>query len=330
MKQIHYFISFLLLACSAGAQQVVSTFETFSLSPNSYYQDSSSTPFVTQNAGFEYHWDNQFNYWKGGFSYSNVHDSTTAGSANQYAVIAYKGYNNSETFVVGQQHGRIALASQQNTVEGFYITNTTYAYKSMRLGDSFARKFGDTTGTGTGGSIAQGSYPDFFKVTIKGYNGGIMKSDSVEFYLADYRSSNNNLDYIVDTWQWVNTSSLGEVDSIRFFMYSSDVGAFGINTPLYFAIDNFTTKGEILGLQDLEKNPALLMYPNPCSAELNLEFGDREVDRGYRLLNMHGQSLKEGSCSEKQTRIDTGELSPGMYLFESIGANRQLKVFVKQ
>lgn len=330
MKQIFCITSLWLMASSASAQHLVSTFETFSLSPNSYYQDSSSTAFVTQNASFEYHWDNQFNYWKGGFSYSNVHDSTTAGSTNQYAVMAYKGYNNSETFVIGQQRGRIALASQQNTVEGFYITNTTYAYKSMRFGDSFARKFGDTTGTGSGGSMAQGAYPDFFKVTIKGYDGGVMKNDSVEFYLADYRSPNSNLDYIVDTWQWVNTSSLGEVDSIRFFMYSSDVGAFGINTPLYFAIDNFTTKGEILGLQNLVRDNAFVLYPNPCSEELNLEFERAEAQRGYRILNIQGQSLTEGTCTETRTRIEAGNLLPGTYMLETQGTITRRKVFVKQ
>ena len=55
---------------------------------------------------------------------------------------------------------------------------------------TFAKKFGGTTGND----------PDFFKVTVKGYKGGVLTTDSVPFYLADFRFANNALDYIVDSW----------------------------------------------------------------------------------------------------------------------------------
>ena len=45
-------------------------------------------------------------------------------------------------------------------------------------------------------------------------------------------------DFILDTWAFVALDSLGIVAALKFALSSSDVGAFGINTPTYFAIDN--------------------------------------------------------------------------------------------
>jgi hypothetical protein len=145
-------------------------------------------------------------------------------------------------------------------ISGFNITNTTYAYKSMKNGDSFAKKFGGSSGTD----------PDFFKLVIRGYRNGALKSDSVEFYLADFRSAVSTQDYIVKTWQFVNTAVLGEVDSLRFFMRSSDVGQFGINTPLYFGLDDFTVTYSNLTDVKKELTENLRVYPVPFNEYLNI------------------------------------------------------------
>ena len=60
----------------------------------------------------------------------------------------------------------------------------------------------------------------------------------MDFYLADFRFADNALDYVVDSWTWVDLSSLGVVSSLSFSLASSDVGQFGMNTPAYFAMDN--------------------------------------------------------------------------------------------
>jgi hypothetical protein len=59
----------------------------------------------------------------------------------------------------------------------------------------------------------------------------------VEFFLADYRFADNGLDYIVDSWEYVELASLGVVKSLEFGLSSSDAGALGMNTPGYFALD---------------------------------------------------------------------------------------------
>ena len=113
-------------------------------------------------------------------------------------------------------------------IQGMYVTNNTYATSSMKTGDQFAKKFGGKSGND----------PDYFKLTVKGYNKNDAETGSVDFYLADFRPENNIKDYILENWRWVDLSSLGTVAKIKFRLTSSDAGAYGMNTPSYFCADN--------------------------------------------------------------------------------------------
>lgn len=306
MKKTITFLSVLFLTSNTFAQTNTETFETFTLSTNSAYTNTNSVPFQGTSSIFEYKWDTGFSFWSGGFSYTNKYDSATAGFGNLYGVKPLKGYNNSNTYVIGQDRGVIKLKSPYKGVEGMYLTNSTYAYKSMKLGDSFAKKFGGTSGND----------PDFFKITIKGYSGGVLKTDSVEFYLADFRNSNNALDYIVDSWQWVNTMSLGQVDSIRFFMYSSDVGSFGINTPLFFGLDNFTTSPSFVGLSNYEFNSIFNTYPNPVQDKfvINSNHPIQKID----ILNTNGDVLLTIEGDQTKAPIDLTNYPSGLYVVRCV------------
>jgi hypothetical protein len=134
--------------------------------------------------------------------------------------------------LVGSNNARLIYRKKQygcfnNTLKGLYINNSTYAYKSMLYGDMFAKKFGGPTGND----------PDFFLLTIKGYTNGLPLTDSVNFYLADYRFADNSLDYIVKDWTYVDLSVLSEADELEFNLTSSDIGVFGMNTPAFYCLD---------------------------------------------------------------------------------------------
>ena len=60
---------------------------------------------------------------------------------------------------------------------------------------------------------------------------------SATFYLADFR---DDASLIVDEWTGFSLTALGEARSILISFASSDVGAYGINTPTYVALDDFT------------------------------------------------------------------------------------------
>lgn len=221
-----------IVSAIASMAQNVSSFEELTLSPNSYwngFQGANPGGFSNGNAFFPN--DTSFGYWTGGFAYSNKVDKTTAGYLNDQSAITGKGVLQSQNYIVGQSGSFIKLKNEAigKAINGFYVTNSTYAYLSMTRGDQFAKIFGGKTGND----------PDYFKMSIIGYRNGLVKTDTVHFYLADFRSDDNSKDYIINTWRWVNTLPLGDVDSIKIKLSSSD-NSFGyMNTPAYFCIDNF-------------------------------------------------------------------------------------------
>ncbi|MDI9339945.1 MAG: DUF4465 domain-containing protein [Sediminibacterium sp.] len=291
-----------LISVSVSAQTTVADFENLSLPTNTFYLSTSGADWQTANAEFRYDYNTSFNYWSGGYAYTNKKDSSTAGYTNLYGCKALNGFNNSNYYVVAKPGAFIKLKAPANGVSGFYVTNSTYAYKSMKNGDQFAKKFGGATGND----------PDYFKLTVKGYLGGAMKTDSVEFYLADFRNSNNNLDYIIDNWQWVNTSSLNQVDSITFILRSSDVGQFGMNTPAFFCLDNFTTISNAIGLTEISAiNTKLLLYPNPAQHAFNVSAGESSV---LKITDLNGRVLIERELAEGVHTIEINELPAGAYI----------------
>lgn len=173
-------------------------------------------------------------YGWSGFSFSNHTDNTTAGNGNQFSAYPAIGAGGSSQYAIGYSGAIINIGLTDLTGKGAMITNTTYAALSMLNGDSFAKAFGGTSGDDS----------DYFKLTISGFNNGIATGTPVDFYLADFRFTDNSQDYIVNQWTYVDFSSLGTVNEIRFGFESSDVGMFGINTPTYFALDNLTAVPE--------------------------------------------------------------------------------------
>jgi len=154
-------------------------------------------------------------------------DTTTPGFANQYSNITGSGAGGSAGFGIAFSDSTILLPTAR-TVLGAEVTNTTYAALSMLNGDAFAKQFGGATGTD----------PDFFRLLIEGIDEVGVSTGVVELMLADYRFTDNSLDFILDQWTYVDLTGLGIVRELRFAFESSDVGGFGINTPTYFAIDN--------------------------------------------------------------------------------------------
>jgi hypothetical protein len=194
-------------------------------------------------------------YWNSGWAYSKVNDTSTAGFSNLYGSYANKGYNNSNNYAVSQNETFIKI--NQNTLTGLYLTNSTYAALSMKNGDAFAKKFGGTNGNDS----------DWFKLTINAYQNGNLKTEKVEFYLADFRFNDNSQDYIVKDWTFVNLTSLGSLDSLKFTLTSSDTNQFGLKTPAFFCLDNIITNADTATFENL-----------------NLPFGQAYWNRGSKVF----------------------------------------------
>jgi len=266
--------------------------------PNTY--DYFST-FSDGDATFNNTWESNWDYWKSGFAYSNITDSTTSGAGNKYSARAGAGHN-SENYLVSQNNTKIHLTgpSANNVVSGTYITNTTYTANSMRDGDNFAKKFAGVSGNDQ----------DWFLLTIKGYSNGNITTDSVDFYLADFRFVDNSQDYIVKDWQWVNLTSLGNVDSLSFSLSSSDAGIYGINTPTFFALDNFND--QTVSINENLPDINFSIYPNPAKENITVSLLNNAMD--IQILDLSGRiSLEENNLTKGNHKINLLNMKPGVY-----------------
>lgn len=254
-----WMVATLVLSLSQTALPMVVTFDDLSLGSESYWNGSDLSgelhvlpdpwfPGSTMDVyygGFQsagVYFPNTYNatYWSwDGWAYSNCTDNQAGGiDPNTYQIIGeysamsgggYESANYGVAFV-GFTAPPTASFSADVFVAGAYFTNTAYAYFDMLSGSQFSKKFGG----------ASGDDPDWFKLTITGLDAAGAPTGSVDFYLADYRFADNNLDYIVSDWQWVDLSSLGAVRSLAFTLSSSDTGSWGMNTPAYFAMDHLS------------------------------------------------------------------------------------------
>lgn len=183
-------------------------------------------------------------FWVQGWALSRRADSSTANVSNVYGVKAFTGNGGSGTFAVGLSMARLRtnMLAPGSRVKSLYVTNTTWNYESMRQGLGTSKIFGGLDGT----------EPDYFKLVVKRYVGGVLQADSAEIYLADYRFPGaSSQDYILKDWIKLELNLPAPMDSLLFILRSSDVGLFGMNTPPYFAIDDVEVEGApVSGLSD--------------------------------------------------------------------------------
>ena len=328
MRRFTLFLSALLLINFAAKAQTVATFEALTL-PGAdtayinYTAPGTDVGFFNGLAYFPCFYDTSsgYGYWGNGFAYSNSTDSVTSGFTNQYSAKTAIGYAGSTKYVVAYGTNnfiRLNNIAAGKPVKGVYVTNNTYAFNSMRDGDSYAKKFGGATGND----------PDFFRLLVRGYKTGVLQPDSVEFFLADYRFAHNDSDYIVNTWKWVNLLPLGGVDSLTFSLTSSDNGTFGMNTPAYFCIDNFTTD-ESVGVANAQ-TLAAKVYPNPAVNNLFIDLVDDNC-QSVSIIDMSGSVIFTQSITSKHIEINTSSLPSGTYLLKLSCTEKNAAMrFVKQ
>ena len=342
MRKIYKMAGFICLGLVLSSQntkaQTVSDFEALTLSPNTFWDGSDmsgvhnaglfTSSFMDGTASFTNVYDTTFSlafgYWSTGFAYSNMTDSTTSGSGNLYSARTAIGVNSSANYVIANTSNpciaNLTGAASNNTVAGFYVTNTTYAANSMRDGDTFGKQFGSPNDAGGNPDGTNGE--DWFKLTVWGYTGGTLTNDSVEFYLADYRFANNSQDYIITDWNWVDLTTLGAIDSVTFVLTSSDNGTFGMNTPSFFALDNFND--QTVSVSELASNINFLVYPNPTTSNITIN-----LEEGVTLLQIIDVTGKviitQSNIGKGVQSLDLSSFNSGIYFIKII-ANNQVKI----
>ncbi len=264
-------------------------FENLELDAESFYNGSDGAgSFVSGGFTFKNSYNADWASWSG-FAGSTVTDNQTAGWGNQYSAIPGTGALGTSTYAVSYVAGISEIEFPKTVVTGFYITNSTYAYLTLKDGDDFSKKFGGTNGTD----------PDWFKVTIAGIAESGDTTGTIDYYLADFRASNSNDDYIIDTWEWVDLASLGEISKLRFSLSSSDNGAWGMNTPAYFCADQLNHQDlapvilNPVATVEEDSYPGTVYYVSLDSVFTDPDNNDSEII--VKLENIDNRDLLSGS-----------------------------------
>jgi len=303
-----YIVFFFIFSTFSLSAQSIATFEGFDL-PLDTFLNGSDGQTVFQDSDINFPTNFSGGFWIGGWAISTMRDDTISTFENLYSAKIASGFESS-TYAVGQQNAVIRLEGDNlgKVVDGVYLTNSTFAHDVIRDGNMFAKEFGGETGND----------PDFFRLDIQKYSNGALAPQVVEFYLADYRFEDNNEDFIVDDWQWVDLTSLGNVDSLFFTLVSTDVGDFGINTPLFFSIDNLEISEEVSTSNEniLLTSDQVSVYPNPAVDEIYLDLGTIESAVDLTIFDGLGRQVFHQAMTPFQSNIDISNLEKGTYFLQ--------------
>lgn len=241
-----WLILLVLILCSPVlAAETVVSFNALLPTPNaSIHNTSASEEAVT----FLNTYTPAYDSW-GGFAFSTVSNTADGTWFNQYAAAQAR----SNAYAVGYDGGwdpaPEILFDLPAAPKSVRINNTTYAALSIRDGYSPARAFtnGDTF---------------VLTLTARDIEGNILATTN--HYLADFRDGKT---LIQTNWSTLDLSWMPpEVISLRGTLTTTDVGAFGANTPMYFALADFTYAyaGSESGIA--ATNPAILCWASGVTA----------------------------------------------------------------
>ena len=260
------------------------TFEDLDLADESYWNGSDGTgSFVSGGFRFENGYElSDYGAYAYGFYYTNLTSKTSTGYMEMYNSVVGHGAEDSKTYATYNVNewtpkGVEVISSEDGeVVSGFYVTNSAYAYASMTHGDSYGKRFGTN---------------DWFKLTITGYDAAGEQTGTVDFYLADLRDIANA--YILDTWRWVDLTSLGKVKRLGFTMSSSDTGMWGMNTPAYFCMDNL---GGVAPENEEPITTGIKIMPQTAGKLQRFDLGGRQMQRqskGMNIIRMEDGSVRK-------------------------------------
>jgi hypothetical protein len=128
----------------------------------------------------------------------------------------------------------IILFDQEYYPEYVYICQNSNTMEAITNGGVFnARAFTEN---------------DTLALIISALNSGMEETKSITYYLAVDGEKNNG-------WIKVPLTALGQAAGLSFRMTTTDIGQFGENTPMYFALDGLTVNTDDTALPQISAQP---------------------------------------------------------------------------
>ena len=239
------------LCLPAFAAHTVVSFDPLLPAPGAYLNNDS---FAVAAATFlnSYSYDEQYQYesWSG-FALSTVSNATLNSYVNQYAAIAPFSRAYAVAYHDAWNPPPSILFDQPVSPRSLLLNNTTYAALTIRDGDAygFSQPFSDG---------------DYFLLTLsaRDLDGNLVASTN--HFLADYRSGKS---FVQTNWTPLDLSWMPPtVASLVATLETTDLGAWGPNTPMYFALADFAYAYPGLDSGIASTNPAILAWASHVHA----------------------------------------------------------------
>ena len=311
MKKNLFLSSVLIVIFSFAINaQTTFNFESLTVPASGYWNGSDeSGEFGDNEITFYNNYNSDWGSWT---MFSYAYDTIT--SDTQYA--AYAESINGHIFGIGYipsdwengTYDNIPITFKFNSpvaIHSVDITNNTKTADVIINGDN---AFGEP-------AFSDG---DYFKIIIEGFYNDESQG-VVSFFLADYTAGNT---YVSDTWNTVNLSSFGITDSLKFNLYSTHTGAYGMNTPAYFCIDNiiYSYPASI----DNNHSNSFSIYPNPVKDVLNIT---NIINSEISISNLSGKIIYTKTDCNESEKINLSNVKQGIYF---VKVKNQNGIFVKK
>ena len=225
-----------LLLEVSGAKPAIATFDDLALEPETAWygkresegHDHRSFTYYSGSYSFPCEYAPSILTW-GGVAYSNQTKTTFSSLfPDQFNSVVGHGVNGSKNYAVAYAYGQHTVEVRAThagpaVIPGTFVTNTAWVKEVTQKG------------TGMGDEPHAPFHKGDYLLLIASNS----KGQSIEFPLVDYRSSNDAEHYVIDSWQWLDLSALGETESVIFSMKGTRVAGGGTTIPAYFCLDDF-------------------------------------------------------------------------------------------
>ena len=225
-----------LLLEVSGAKPAIATFDDLALEPETAWYgkresegyDHRKFTYYSGSYSFPCKYAPSLLTW-GGVAYSNqTKTSFTSLFPDQFNSVVGHGVNGSKNYAVAYAYGQHTVEVRAThagpaVIPGTFVTNTAWVKEVTQKG------------TGMGDEPHTPFHKGDYLLLIASNN----KGQSIEFPLIDYRSSNDAEHYVIDSWQWLDLSALGETESVIFSMKGTRIANGGTTIPAYFCLDDF-------------------------------------------------------------------------------------------
>ena len=244
MRRCLGFLLVLFLCFPAFAAQTVVSFDHLLPTPGQNIHNTSVSVAATTFMNTFTDWGGGFESW-GGFAFSTVSNSTDGSYLNQYAAAQAR----SNAYAVGYDGGwdppPEILFDLPAAPRSMRVNNTTYAALAIRNGNPPARAFTSN---------------DTFILTLTARDAEGDVVAATNHYLADFRDGKT---FIQTNWSTLDLSWMPPaVVSLVGTLATTDMGAYGANTPTYFALADFTYAYSDGSDGIASTNPAILCWAN--------------------------------------------------------------------